>query len=66
MSDPTSSPPPRYRWPKIALACVTLFFAACIFFMAKEVRRVQRIRAETDEMQRTTPSTNALPPAPAR
>lgn len=63
MSDATSSPPPL-RWPKIAAVCVTLFFLACVIFMVKEVRRVQRINRETQEMKREMQSTSA-PPASA-
>ncbi len=54
MSDEKHSPPPPpppLRWPKIAIACVTLFFVACVLFMTKEYKRVQRIKQATREMK---------------
>ena len=50
MSDEKNSPPPL-RWPKIAIACVTLFFVACVLFMTPEYKRVQRIKQATREMK---------------
>jgi hypothetical protein len=61
MSDEQNPPPPPLRWPKIAAACVTLFFVACVFFMAKEYKRVQRIQRATQEMKREMQSTSPAP-----
>ena len=65
MTDPVPTPAPQYRWPRIALACVILFLVACVFFMVKEVRRVERIRLETEDMRKSTLPTNQVPPPPA-
>ena len=59
MIDPTNSPRPHYRWPKIALACVLLFFVSCVLFMAKEVRRLKRDRAADIDMRKSFLPTNA-------
>jgi len=63
MSDPTSLPPPRHRWPGIALIAVVIFFIAWALFMAKEARRVQRIRIESEDLRQSILPTNP-PPAP--
>ena len=46
-------------------AFALLFFAACGLFMHKEVRRVRRIRAETEDMHKSTLPTNQIPIPPA-
>lgn len=61
MTDKAAPPQPHYRWPKIALACVLLFLAACVLFMAKEVRRLKRDRAADLDMRRSSLPTNATP-----
>ena len=59
--NPPLSNRPVLRWPRIALGCVVLFLIASVLLMVKEVRRVQRIRKDTDEMRKSTlpVSTNA-------
>ena len=58
MTDPGPQTRPRYRWPKIALACVLLFFAMCVLFMLKEVRRLKRDRAADRDMRESSLPTN--------
>ena len=58
MTDPATPPRPHYRWPKIALACVILFFASCVLFMVKEVRRLKRDRAADRDMRQSSLPTN--------
>ena len=59
MTDPSVQTRPRYRWPKIALACVLLFFAMCVLFMLKEVRRLKRDRAADRDMRQSSLPTNS-------
>ena len=59
MTDETIPRQPHYRWPKIALACVMLFFTACALFMVKEVRRLKRDRAADVDMRQSSLPTNA-------
>jgi formylglycine-generating enzyme required for sulfatase activity len=63
---PSPTTPPRL-WPKIALACVGLFIAACVFAVWKEANRVRRIRDSTLQMRQETNAvrTPASPAAPA-
>ena len=63
MSSPDPTPPQPLRWPRIALFMVALFFLACVFFMVREVKRIQRIRKATDEMQSSPTNATETPAA---
>jgi hypothetical protein len=55
---PEPTPRPVYRWPRIALSFVVLFFVLCVLFMAKEVRRLKRDRAADIDMRKSSLPTN--------
>lgn len=59
MTQPTIEAPPKLVWPKYALIAVTLFFTVCIVWTFKEVRRLQRAKAEGGAI----PAANTVIPA---
>ena len=63
MNEPQPAAPRTYRWPRIALGFVLLFFTMCVLFMVKEVRRLKRDRAADIDMRRSSLS-NSPPVSP--
>jgi hypothetical protein len=61
MHDPAANPPPRYRWPRYALAGVILFFALSVLWLWREVHRVRHLQQHRVAVTNTAP---APPPGP--
>jgi hypothetical protein len=53
-------PPPRYAWPKFAIAGVVLFLLLSCWWLLQEVSRIQRLKAANT----IHPATNVVSPTP--
>lgn len=56
MTDEIARPTRGFRWPWFVLAGVVLFFLASLIWLMVFVQRVKRIKASTEAMTNSAPS----------